>query len=388
MSYLGIRKAGNPLLFIALLAIGLIFSFTGAAFANKVGTDHAPIHKSAGEVSHESMQGERLFYGLASFEKGKFNCESCHYTSQSDTINWNPSAMDLAQWFNKRKNKEVIAIFESPISQKMTDAHKGMAVTDAEVNKLRAYFTVLQNHGLAPLKPFPLKMILFFLVGLLMAWALADLIYFRKVKFRIIHAVILLGGLGFHGQLAYVEAKALSRTPGYAPDQPIKFSHKVHAGDNKIDCQYCHFGAATGKSAIIPSAALCLNCHNAVLNGRNSGKAEIAKIKEAIASNTPIEWIRIHKLPDHVFFSHAQHVGAGKVACNTCHGPVETMTIMAQHNDLSMGWCVNCHRTTKVQMDNPYYKNANKLNELVKSGKITAVTADHIGGLDCMKCHY
>ncbi|MEI6576187.1 MAG: cytochrome c3 family protein [Bacteroidota bacterium] len=388
MSYLGFRKTGKPLFFIASLALSLLFSFTGAAFANPIGTDHAPVHKADKEMTHEILMGERLFYGLTPYESGTFNCAGCHYTAITDTINWSPSATDLALWFKRKRNSEVKTVFETPVSQKMTDAHKGIKVTDGEINNLRAYFNNLEMHGLAPLKAFPIKLILFFLVGILMALALVDLIFTRRFKYRAIHYIVLIAGLGFHSQLAYTEAKALSRTPGYAPDQPIKFSHKVHAGDNKIDCQYCHSGASTGKSAVIPSANLCLNCHNAVLNGRNSGKFEIQKIKDAIANNTPIEWVRIHKLQDHVFFSHAQHVGAGKIACATCHGAVETMNIMKQENDLSMGWCVNCHRQTKVQMDNPYYKNATKLNDLVKSGQVKAVTAETIGGLDCMKCHY
>jgi hypothetical protein len=225
-------------------------------------------------------------------------------------------------------------------------------------------------------------------MGLLMALALIDLIWTKYVKYRFIHLIIILAGLSVHVKMAVVEAQNLSRTKDYAPDQPIKFSHKVHAGDNKIDCKYCHTGVMYGKSAIIPSSNLCINCHAAVLNGRNSGKAEINKIKEALANNTPVEWIRVHKLPDHVFFSHAQHVAAGKIACETCHGAVQTMDIVSQVNDLSMGWCVNCHRQTQVQMNNPYYKNASKLNDLVKSGKVKAVTAETIGGLDCMKCHY
>jgi len=388
MSYLGITKAGSTLLYKGLFVLSLLLYYTTGAYAGKIGTDHAPMHKSDKEMTHDVLLGERLFYGLRPFEAGKFNCESCHYTATTDTLNWNPSATDLAIWIKKRKNQEVKDIFASPISQKMTDAHKGMKLTDSEINELRGFFKNLETHGLAPLKPYPYKLILFFVMGLLMALALVDLIWTRRVKYRVIHLLVILVGLSMHVKMAIVEAQNLSRTKDYAPDQPIKFSHKVHAGDNKIDCKYCHTGVMYGKSAVLPSASLCLNCHAAVLNGRNSGKAEINKIKDAIASNTPIEWIRVHQLPDHVFFSHAQHVAAGKIACETCHGAVQEMEILNQANDLSMGWCVNCHRQTQVQMNNPYYKNATKLNEMVKSGKVKTVTAETIGGLDCMKCHY
>lgn len=125
------------------------------------------------------------------------------------------------------------------------------------------------------------------------------------------------------------------------------------------------------------------------MSGRNSGKFEIAKIAEARQLTKPIEWIRVHMLPDYVFFSHAQHVTAGKVACTTCHGPVQTMNILEQFSDLSMGWCINCHRQTRIQFDdNPYYSGNNKFKKMMKSKKIVNPTVENIGGLDCMECHY
>jgi len=200
---------------------------------------------------------------------------------------------------------------------------------------------------------------------------------------------------------------ALGRQQGYAPEQPIHFSHKIHAGINKIPCQYCHSGARTGKSAVIPSLNVCMNCHKAVdeyddgplWNGAN-GTDEIHKIYKAIgwdserrrfdesAKTKPVEWVRIHNLPDHVYFNHAQHVTAGKVECQTCHGPVEEMDVLQQHAPLSMGWCVNCHRETEVQFDNPYYEHYEQIHEELSSGKRKGVTVGDIGGTECQKCHY
>ena len=185
------------------------------------------------------------------------------------------------------------------------------------------------------------------------------------------------------------DAIKLGRQENYAPDQPIKFSHKVHAGDNEIDCMYCHTTVEQGKSASIPAANLCMNCHVLIREGTNSGKFEIAKVVDAAENGKPIVWTRIHNLPDHVFFSHAVHVGSGKLDCKQCHGAVEEMDIMKQQNDLSMGWCVNCHRETEVDFaNNKYYEHHLSLHENLKNGEIDKVTANDIGANDCMRCYY
>jgi cytochrome c2 len=191
----------------------------------------------------------------------------------------------------------------------------------------------------------------------------------------------------------------LGRQQGYQPDQPIRFSHALHAGTHKIDCQYCHSTAYKGKASNIPSLNTCMNCHKQVSKGPKYGTEEIAKIYDAVgwdpASKTyskpakPVEWVRIHNLPDHVYFNHAQHVNAGKVQCQTCHGPIETMEQVSQYAPLSMGWCINCHRNTEVQFaSNNYYTTYEKLHEDLKNKKISKVTVETIGGTECQKCHY
>jgi len=171
---------------------------------------------------------------------------------------------------------------------------------------------------------------------------------------------------------------------GYAPKQPIAFSHKLHAGDNKIDCNYCHTGVTKSKNANIPSPNICMNCHSAITKGPNTGTAEIEKIYAAVEDDKPIEWVRVHNLPDLAYFNHSQHVVVGKLACQTCHGPVEEMDVVRQHSLLTMGWCVNCHRKTPLQTKgNGYYDKLVELHE----GKEPMKVVDN-GGIDCAKCHY
>jgi mono/diheme cytochrome c family protein len=173
---------------------------------------------------------------------------------------------------------------------------------------------------------------------------------------------------------------------GYAPKQPIAFSHKIHAGQYEIDCKYCHTGAMKGKSATIPSVNICMNCHNQIKSGTNTGEAEIGKIVRAFNDNKPIEWVRIHNLPDLAYFNHSQHVNVGGIECQTCHGPIEEMDVVRQHSLLTMGWCVDCHRKTDVNAKgNAYY---DKLVELHNQSSKKPMKVEDIGGLECSKCHY
>lgn len=190
------------------------------------------------------------------------------------------------------------------------------------------------------------------------------------------------------------------RQQGYQPTQPIKYSHALHAGTHKIDCQYCHSTAYTSKHANIPSLNTCMNCHKQVSKGPKYGTEEIAKIYDAVGWDAynkkydlskakPVEWVRIHNLPDHVYFNHSQHVNAGKVKCQTCHGPIETMEEVYQYAPLSMGWCINCHRNTEVQFaSNNYYSAYEKIHEQLKNKKIDKVTVATVGGTECQRCHY
>jgi mono/diheme cytochrome c family protein len=213
-------------------------------------------------------------------------------------------------------------------------------------------------------------------------------------------------------------AIGLGRSTNYQPEQPIYYSHKVHAGVNQINCLYCHGGAMEGKHANIPSVNVCMNCHMTINEYTGSagklfredgtevnGTAEIQKIyaaagwdpgtKSYTGKTQELQWTKIHNLPDHVFFSHAQHVNAGQVQCQTCHGEVTKMDEVYQFADLSMGWCINCHRTTKVNFGgkngedgNKFYSIYKKYHDEIKDGKRDSVTVNDIGGLECQKCHY
>ena len=215
------------------------------------------------------------------------------------------------------------------------------------------------------------------------------------------------------GYMTTVGAMNLGRSKNYQPEQPIYYSHKVHAGVNQINCQYCHTGTYQGKQATLPSVNVCMNCHAAIneykgeaLKRENGdvvdGTAEIKKLYKYAgftegqpwdaSKAKPIEWVRIHNLPDHVYFNHAQHVKAGQIACQQCHGEIQKMGEVKQFADLSMGWCVNCHRQTKVQFkDNGFYSIYEKFHEDLKSGKLDStkgITVEKIGGTECQKCHY
>ncbi|MES2512739.1 MAG: c-type cytochrome [Bacteroidota bacterium] len=187
---------------------------------------------------------------------------------------------------------------------------------------------------------------------------------------------------------------------GYHPEQPIKFSHKLHAGDNEIACQYCHNSVEKSKHAGIPTVNVCMNCHKGIQSGPEFADKEISKIYAAAGFNAktgvydapqnPIKWIKVHTLPDHVFFSHQQHVVVGKQDCANCHGDVKKMTTVEQKSPLTMKWCIECHRKTEVAMEgNAYYDRMHKaLKEKYKGQYDVKFTVDKIGGLECAKCHY
>lgn len=197
---------------------------------------------------------------------------------------------------------------------------------------------------------------------------------------------------------------------GYQPIQEIHYSHKIHAGDNQIDCKYCHSAARTSKTAGIPSLNVCMNCHKTISEYKGVVEpekgltkefydGEIKKLYDAVgwdAENQkytghqkPVKWTRIHNLPDHVYFNHAQHVTVAGVACQECHGPIETMEVVQQQAPLTMGWCINCHRKTEIDNNNPYYKNYEKIHQqLAKKYGVEKLTIAQLGGLECGKCHY
>ena len=176
---------------------------------------------------------------------------------------------------------------------------------------------------------------------------------------------------------------AVGLTQGYQPTQPIAFSHKIHAGENQINCAYCHTSVYKGKSANIPSANICMNCHSQI----KTESPEIKKIYRAIERKQPIQWVRIHNLPDLAYFNHSQHTQVGGIQCQTCHGPIQNMEVVYQYSALTMGWCINCHRETPLNTKgNAYYDNLVKLHD--RSNSAVPFTVSSNGGTECAKCHY
>ncbi len=259
---------------------------------------------------------------------------------------------------------------------------------------------------------------------------------FYRNKTYLMAGILVLFALG--GYFLVNAAIGLGRMEGYQPEQPIYYSHKVHAGVNQISCLYCHGSSQDGKHASIPSVNVCMNCHMAVKEYAGEklqkedgtsvdGTAEIQKLYSYAGWNPvtnkynpdnngdgvpdgarPIEWIKIHNLPDHVYFNHSQHVKVGKVQCQTCHGNIQEMGEVKQFASLAMGWCINCHRESKVNFYNPNDSTGNKFYSIYEQfykqmadsvtdseghripnpHKIDSVTVEKIGGTECQKCHY
>ena len=388
-------NTGFGMILTAFLLIGYfsLVSFSEDTPENNEDPNGEPVENQSldtGEFTRTDLRmGERLFKGLVAFESGTHDCSSCHYAAPPDTMNWNPSAYELARQWKMEDNYSIKEKLESPVGLRMINDHEGMRITGEEEHRLFAYLAKVYEEGPGELRAVPVNAFIFWGLGILMALALVDLLITRKIKVRAFHVMILVVGLVVHMQYAVAESRNLGRTQGYAPDQPIKFSHLVHAGEHEIDCNYCHQISSFSLSAGIPSNNTCMNCHTVIREGTNSGRFEINKIHQANESGQAVEWIRVHKLPDHSYFSHAQHVNAGKVECQDCHGAVEEMHIVMQTEDLSMGWCLTCHRDSSVDfLDNPYYEIYERLHQDIREGRIEEVTAAEVGGEDCMKCHY
>ncbi|MFZ0599473.1 MAG: c-type cytochrome [Flavobacterium sp.] len=228
---------------------------------------------------------------------------------------------------------------------------------------------------------------------------------FAKNQFLVLVTSIFL--LLASGYFVYAYLMQVGVDQNYEPIQPIHYSHKIHAGDNEINCKYCHSAARVSKNAGIPSLNVCMNCHKNISEVAETTAtpeyskafydAQIQKLYDAVGwdkakqayngKTQPVKWVRIHNLPDFVYFNHSQHVNVAGVECQTCHGPVQEFEIMKQYSKLTMGWCIDCHRKTDVKMEgNAYYDKIHA--ELSKKYGVEKLTAAQMGGLECGKCHY
>ena len=243
---------------------------------------------------------------------------------------------------------------------------------------------------------------LWILLALIIAAVVLKRTKAKGLVFVLLPIILLLGAW-----VTYAYLMQIGVDEGYQPVQPIVYSHKIHAGDNGIDCNYCHSSAKDSKTSGIPSLNVCMNCHKSIDKvaedtkvgnlGKKELDKEIAKLYSYVGWDTinrvivpekskPIKWTRIHRLPDFVYFNHSQHVSVQGVSCQKCHGEIQEMDEVFQAKPLTMKWCVDCHRTTDVKMDNKYYEDIHK--ELSKKYNKKTFTEADMGGLECAKCHY
>ncbi|MEN9549810.1 MAG: hypothetical protein RIR12_2401 [Bacteroidota bacterium] len=401
-------------------------------------------------VNHSSAQGDKVA-GKALFNA---NCASCHQIKKDGT---GPALMGLEDRHKWADHKELLKWINNPAAYMAADPYtQGLkakygsmmtafpAVTLKNVDDVVAYI----NDAAIDKGPVPgdtagaeknsSNAVIFGVIALILAIIALILMQVNSnlkkmsddaegisrpepVPFYKNKVYIAILALIFFAIAGYQFSKAaigFGRQKDYMPEQPIFYSHKVHAGINQINCQYCHSSVTESKHATIPSVNVCMNCHKNIQEYAKgpklyteegvevNGTAEIAKLytyagfdpknpnKWDPSMAKPIEWVKIHNLPDHVYFNHSQHVKTGKVQCQTCHGEITAMDEVKQASELSMGWCVNCHRETKVDFNysdstgNKFYSIYEKFHNDIKNKKMDSVTVEHIGGLECQKCHY
>lgn len=371
-----------------------------------VGADGKPIDEAY-------LNGKKIF---------QINCAACHKLekkligpplgniSDKRQMPWLKSFIRDSQAMIKAGDKEAVAIYEEYQKVMMMPFPH---LTDKEIEDVIHYTTLgdneesiqisaaLDNEELVLYK----KWIIRFIIGLISLIILIVIVSTKNTILRLLAIVFFMIGLTY---AAFNWLFQIGVDDGYQPIQPIMFSHKIHSGDNKINCQYCHSSAKHSKVSEIPSLNTCMNCHKSIseykgilYDGYDKAfyDGEIQKLYDAVGwdkTNSkykenfvqkPVKWIRVHNLPDFAYFNHAQHVTSGKVDCKTCHGLVEEMHEVSQFAPLTMGWCVDCHRTTEVPMkSNKYYEEIHKA--LAKKLGKEKITVADMGGLECGKCHY
>ncbi len=391
-------------------------------------TDNKPEPKPQGSAGAANAAA----LGIDSLQvvKGKnifnANCAACHKLDKKvigpalANISDKRSADWLKAWIKDNNalrasgDADAIAIYEEYNKMPMTAFPQ---LSDEDIDALLAYTSHADiltaksstaagtvDDGLAktPKSTAWMSYVVLFVFLLIALW-----VYFvSKNEFlKLVMTIALLLGAGYYG---YLGMMSIGIDQGYKPIQPIAFSHKIHAGDNKIDCQYCHSSAKNSKTSGIPSANVCMNCHKSISEYTGpvtdeKSKAfydgEIQKIYDAIGwdkeklayienyEQKPIQWVRIHNLPDFAYYNHSQHVTVAGLKCQTCHGPVEEMEEVEQFAPLTMGWCLECHKKTELKVEsNGYYAKIHE--QLSKKYGVEKVTVAQMGGRECGKCHY
>ncbi len=433
----------------SIITLALLLSFSSFVFAQ----DAEPAEGAAQSETTPAVQGGDAAAGKALFNA---NCAACHklYSRATGPALYNVTERRdrewLYQWIKNNRalidsgDPEAIAIYEE---YNQTAMNLFPQLSNADIDDILAYTDTPKPEPKAPAAAagaagqggggvsstvilailavvlVMLVAVLFLVNNTLRKFVVAQGVAlpvkearkpiwksFVENQFLVLVSVIvlLLGGAYF----AYGWMMQVGVDQGYQPIQPIHYSHRIHAGDNQIECKYCHSSARTSKTSGIPSLNVCMNCHKSISEvadetsefssvtedySKEFYDKEIQKLYKATGwdpatqsytgETQAVEWVRIHNLPDFAYFNHSQHVSVAGVQCQTCHGPVEEMEIMYQNAPLTMGWCINCHRETNVKMDgNPYYEKIHE--ELSKKYGVEQLTAAQMGGLECGKCHY
>lgn len=430
------KKVGNRSYYSCVVALFLTMATVLSSFAQEA------------EAKGDAVQGKSLFNA---------NCAACHTLDKRlvgpplSGVAEKRSREWLQKWIRnsadliKSGNKDAIAIYEEYNKIPMTPFPQ---LSDQEIDDILAYTSapvvqeedaVQEEEVAAPVSTVVDKTLLYrlMLAGFVVVLAALIVMFVSvnralrdiaeangvslksleksgkypiwnvivKNQFVILFVVVFL--LLSSAYFVYGYLMQIGVDQGYEPIQPIHYSHKIHAGDNKINCKFCHSAARSSKTAGIPSLNVCMNCHKNIseYKGAEDKKngytrafytAEIQKLYEAVGWDPdkrqysgvqkPVRWVRIHNLPDFAYFNHSQHITVAGVECQTCHGPVEEMEIVHQHSLLTMGWCVNCHRKTNVNSENPYYEKIHQ--QLAKKKGVEKLTIAQMGGLECGKCHY
>lgn len=339
------------------------------------------------DYNGDISSGKKQFHKIVNNDG--ISCAGCHYfVEPADSINWNPSASDLAARVKLYANEGLVKYFDKPKGKLLSSSHAGCLLSGDDEKDIVTYLSSINISPPVPPKPFKIRLVLFIVLFAFLILLRIEKTRIRKIPVIARKILILITWTAIF-TIMVQDAIALNRSKNYAPVQPIKFSHQIHSTNNQIDCNYCHSGVLKGKNAGIPPVSLCMNCHKHLPEGTRTGFFEIRKITGAFENRIPIRWIRVDKLPDYTYFNHMQHVKIGKVDCATCHGDVKSMHIIKQVEDLSMGWCLDCHDTRAVDFSNEYYKTYYSVfYDSLQRGKIDSVMVSDIGGRDCGQCHY
>lgn len=445
------KKVKCPNLLFKLSSIvitALLFTFTNSIHAQdetqeEVATEETTTQTPADDLGGDPTVGKQLF---------NTNCAACH---QLDRKGVGPALRNVAEKYEKEwlyswiKNSQAMIAAGDPQAVAIYEEYNRSVMqpfpqlTDTDIDNILAYTSQPKpvpdtTNGTPPSEPdqesgisntlilvvltlvmIMLVVMLFLVNNVLKRIAEANnVVYPEKEKgtpiwksfiqnqFLVLVSVVFLMLVGAYYAYGFFMQVGLDQ--GYAPVQPIHFSHKIHAGDNQIDCNFCHSSARKSKHSGIPSLNVCMSCHENIYeyNGEEDIEngytkefydAEIAKLYDAVGwdaeerlysgEEQPVKWVRIHNLPDLAYFNHSQHVSVAGIACQTCHGPVEEMEVLYQFSPLTMGWCIDCHRETNIDLQgNEYYEKIHA--ELSKKYGVEKLTAAQMGGMECGKCHY